>query len=659
MNRRPGRKRELVIVGNGMASFELCRRLVEQDSDDLQITVIGEESRPAYDRVRLTAGFSSGDVDSLLFQPRQWYSDHGIRLKLDARVTWIDRSRQTVSGTGSLIARYDQLVLATGSRVFVPPIEGTNLRYVYVYRTVDDILQIKQDVQHASRAIVLGGGLLGLEAAKALVDEGLQTHVVEAAPRLMPRQLDAESGALLRSYVEAAGVNVLTATRVTAIARSKSRTSRLSVEFENADVMDTDLVVIAAGVRPRDELANSVGLKVHPRGGVQINQRCETSDHKIFAIGECAEHDGVVYGLVGPCYQMAATVASQLCGGNLQFHGSDESTTLKLMGVDVSTLGQSLDRASGGTILAFQSNGVCRKLIVEEGVLTGAMGVGPWSTIGQFRDAIQSGRQLSRWELELFQQTGNLRTADEELSAAREADTATICHCVGVTKGTIVAAVQSGCSSLKSITDSTRAGSVCGSCHAAIAELCGQPEGVQRPAGSRLLIGVSAAAAIFALLILATPSLAGSNSVQGVWSVIDTVWRSSIWRQITGFTLIGVVAVSMAISLRKRIPAIQWGGFHYWRLFHATFAATALLGFAFHTGLRFGSNLNFALSSIFLLTSVCGAVAGFVTAYEPELKGNLALLARRWRPRLLWIHILLTWPLPVMLIFHVVAAYCF
>ncbi len=330
--------RNVVVLGNGMVGHRFVEKLVECDkSKQYKIVTFCEEPRAAYDRVGLTSFFAHRDAEKLMMARLDWYQEHGIELHLGDRANKIDRRRRLITSDKGAKLHYDIVVLATGSYPFVPPVEGIHKAGVFVYRTIEDLEKIIEYGQHAKSCAVIGGGLLGLEAAKAAYDLGLQTHVVEFAPRLMPRQVDDAGSRILASKIESLGV------QIHLNKATKEVTGDGHVEgmvFADGESLAVDMIIVSAGIRPRDELARESNIEVGPRGGVRVNDHLQSSDPNVYAIGEVALHDGMVYGLVAPGYEMAEIVAANLCGEERQFNGTDLSTKLKLMGVDVASFGE-------------------------------------------------------------------------------------------------------------------------------------------------------------------------------------------------------------------------------------------------------------------------------------------------------------------------------
>lgn len=357
----------IVVVGNGMVGQHLVEQLVQKNAHlEHRITVIGAERFIAYDRVQLSSLFAGKSHDDLMLSNQEWYDMHGIQLVLGSQVTGIDREQKRILLDGEDVLGYDQLVLATGSYPFVPPIEGKDRDNVFVYRTLDDLSQIKKACEGARTGAVIGGGLLGLEAANALKLLGLETHIIEFAPRLMPVQLDDGAGLVLKEKIEALGLTVHTSTGTERICDGETAKHRMV--FKDKDPLEVDVIVFSAGIRPQDELARLAELEVGERGGIVINNQCQTSDENIYAIGECALWEQKIFGLVAPGYTMARTTADILTGMPSEgFKGADMSTKLKLLGVDVASIGDAQMQTEGAQEMVLQDAvaGIYKKLVVD------------------------------------------------------------------------------------------------------------------------------------------------------------------------------------------------------------------------------------------------------------------------------------------------------
>ncbi|MGW5722230.1 nitrite reductase large subunit NirB [Amycolatopsis sp. NPDC003865] len=456
----------LVVAGHGMVAHRLVEAVRAEDtSGTWHIVVLSEEPRPAYDRVALTSYVDTWDPAALALPGSDYADDPHVDLRLGEPAVSVDRSAKTVTTASGAVLSYDALVLATGSRPFVPPVPGHDLPGCFVYRTIEDLDAIREAATEKPgrgrrSAVVIGGGLLGLEAAKALRDMGLSPHVVEMAPRLMPLQVDEGGGALLRRLITNLDVTVHTGTSTDAI---EADGSRLLAKLGNGTELDVDLVVFSAGVRPRDDLARQSGLEVGPRGGVLTDLSCRTSDPSVYAIGECAAVDGRVYGIVAPGYAMAEIVAAQLTGGSGEFPEPDTSTKLKLMGVDVASFGDAHAKAEGALEVAVNDAvaGTYKKLVVTDDgkTLLGGVLVGDATEYNTLRALV--GRPLPAEPGAILAPAGGGAAVGVDALP----DAAQICSCNAVSKGTITRAIhEDGCDSVPKLKACTRAGTACGSC---------------------------------------------------------------------------------------------------------------------------------------------------------------------------------------------------
>ena len=455
---------KVVVVGNGMVSHRFCERLVAYDhARDHRIVVCGDEPRPAYDRVHLTDYLGHRDADRLQLGTAAWYEERGIELRVGTRVRAIDPARREIVVDGGDVVAYDALVLATGSAPFVPAIPGIERPGVFVYRTIEDLDAILEASRTARRAVVIGGGLLGLEAARAVHDAGLETHVLELAPRLMPRQLDGAGAALLETRLREMGVHVHVGARMAAIDGDEAVAE---VDLLGEEPIEAELVVVSAGIRPRDELARDAGIELGERGGVVVDDELRTSAPDVYAIGEVALHDGMTYGLVAPGYEMADVLAQNLTGGAAAFRGGDLSAKLKLLGVDVASFGDPFrePRTVKTVVYEDQLRGVYEKLVVTgDGTrLLGGMLVGDTSDYGRLAHLARAAKPIDG-ELPML---GRAASASAELP-----DDAQVCSCNNVLAGTIRARIRDGATTLAAIQACTRAGSGCGGCAPALTEL--------------------------------------------------------------------------------------------------------------------------------------------------------------------------------------------
>jgi nitrite reductase (NADH) large subunit len=460
-------KMKLVIVGNGMVGQRFLERLVSRMNGDIpEVTVFCDEARPAYDRVQLTSFFSGKSPAELNLVPDGFFEQHGIAFRLGDKALAIDRTRKLVRSARGHKLPYDTLVLATGSYPFVPKVPGAEWQDSFVYRTIEDLEAIRKAAGNARVGTVIGGGLLGLEAAKALHDLGMQTHVVEFAARLMAVQLDDSGGRLLRRKIEALGVSVHTSKLTKEIVAGAERRHKLM--FADGSTLETDIIVFSAGIRPRDQLARAAGLAVGERGGIVVNDHCQTNDRNIYALGECALWSGRVYGLVAPGYQMAEVAARHLAGEqDARFPGADMSTKLKLMGVDVASIGDAHGAAPDALNYVFtdEAAGVYKKLVVsgDRKRLLGAVLVGDATDYNNLLQMTLNALPLPEHPEEIIlpaREGGERKGLGVDLLPA----SALICSCNNVAKGALCDSIAAGATSLGALKKETKASTSCGGC---------------------------------------------------------------------------------------------------------------------------------------------------------------------------------------------------
>ena len=460
MNTAP---RKIVVVGNGMVGHHFVDEMAKHEG--YEITVLSAEDRLAYDRVHLSEYFSGKTAEDLAMTSPAYYNEIGVNFFTNAKVTHIDKAAKEVTTESGETYAYDKLVMATGSYPFVPPIPGKEREHCLVYRTIQDLDDIQASAKAGKVGVVVGGGLLGLEAANALKELGLQTHVVEFAPQLMGVQLDTDGGALLRSMIEGIGVQVHTQKATNEIVDGEECVHRMN--FADGSHLETDVILFSAGIRPYDNLAREFDLTVGERGGIVVDNNCKTSDDSIYAIGECALWNNFIFGLVAPGYTMAKVAADNIIGGEQQFTGADMSTKLKLMGMDVGSIGDAHARTEGckSYVYSNQPDQIYKKIVVSPNgkELIGAVLVGDTSEYDSLLQYALNGIELPENPDGLI-----LPSSGEKPTLGVDAlpDTATICSCLNVTKGDIVAAIDCGAVDVGQVKSSTQAATGCGGCAA-------------------------------------------------------------------------------------------------------------------------------------------------------------------------------------------------
>lgn len=470
----------IIVIGNGMVGYKFCEKLVATENrNDFNIIVFGEEPRRAYDRVHLSEFYAGKSAEDLSMSSASWYEENDIELHISELITEINREQKTIANHRGDTYSYDYLVLATGSSAFVPPIPGVEKEGVFVYRTIEDLEAIESyanrlKAQGKTQAAVLGGGLLGLEAANAVKELGLEAHVVEFAPRLMPRQLDQGGSDMLQATIEDLGLKIHVSKQTEYIQGEKAIEG---LQYIDGTELKIDMLVISAGIRPRDEVAKECGLETGLRGGVIVDNTMKTSDPSIFAIGEVALYNNMIYGLVAPGYEMADIAVSQIASDikkNMVEH-IDMSTQLKLIGTEVASFGEALCDEKTADIIVYENKrkGIYKKInISKDGTkLLGGILVGDSSDYNALFQIYDTGMVIPEDPEDLI--LGSRGEGDSLLGDVMDLpDTAQICSCESVSKGAICGAIQDGsCNDLGDVVSATRAGTGCGGCKPMVKDL--------------------------------------------------------------------------------------------------------------------------------------------------------------------------------------------
>ncbi|HEV2280486.1 MAG TPA: nitrite reductase large subunit NirB [Acidobacteriaceae bacterium] len=450
----------LVLIGNGMAGIG-CLEQILRHQRKFAITVFGDEPHVNYNRILLSSVLAGEKcADDIVMNDLEWYRRHGITLRVGVRIISIDKENRTVTGDDGSVTPFDKLIIATGSTPLIPPIEGTQRDGVFVFRTLDDTRSLLERSGVGVKAAVIGGGLLGLEAARGLQVQGCDVTVIHLMPNLMERQLDSTGSALLRSQMERMGVNVLLSRSTTGIL-GNGRVE--GVGFEDGSSIDADLVVIAAGIRPNAQLARDAGLQVNR--GIVVDDWMETSHPGIYAVGECTEHRGICYGLVAPLLEQGKALAAAITGNVVPgFESAVPASKLKIMGVEVFSAGSWDEGAIGGEAIRFEDPalGLYRKLVIRQNRLAGFILVGDTSDSARYLDMLRSQRDLTDTRRHLLFPPP---AQDDGLAVAEMPESHTVCGCMGVSKGAILEAIrENGVCTLAQLKDVTRASTGCGSC---------------------------------------------------------------------------------------------------------------------------------------------------------------------------------------------------
>jgi nitrite reductase (NADH) large subunit len=451
---------KLVVVGNGMAGVGCVEQILKHEAK-FQITIFGEETHVNYNRILLSSVLAGEKTaDDIALNSLEWYQQSQIELRLGVRIRDIDADRKTVTGDDGSVTAFDKLLLATGSNPLIPPMEGVKKAGVYVFRNLDDTRALLERARKGLKAVVIGGGLLGLEAARGLQVQGCEVTVVHLMDRLMERQLDLTGGGYLKSKMECLGIKVLLEKNTTAILGNGKVEG---IAFRDGTSIEAEIVVIAAGIRPNVELGRKAGLQVNR--AIVVNDYMETSHPDIFAVGECVEHKGICYGLVAPLLEQGKVLAATISGNKGPcYEGSVTAAKLKIMGVDVFSAGDFSETAPGTDVVRYEDAalGIYKKLTLRDGKLAGAILVGDTADSHRYMDCLRTQSDLSSQRRQLLFPPP---VEDTGLDIAEMPDTKVVCGCMGVTKGTIIEAIlQRGVNTLAQLKECTRASTGCGSC---------------------------------------------------------------------------------------------------------------------------------------------------------------------------------------------------
>lgn len=644
----------VVIVGNGPVGIRVAEELLNR-LPDVPLVIYGDEQCEPYNRIRLS-NWLAGDLGwQDLAQPLRRPFGCQVDERIGYRIVTIDSESKTVTDNSGRVQPYRQLVLATGSSAFVPEIPGVDLPGVFTFRDISDANRLIARRASSHHTVVLGGGLLGLEAARGMLRNGTRVTVIDHADRLLSLQLDETASAKLRADVEALGIEVLLGQGVKKILGSE-RVQGLSLCSGEHIVCDT--LVLATGIRPNIELARRHQLAFGR--GIRVDDQMRTSQPDIYAVGECCEHRGQVYGLVAPGLEQANVAAASIADSEGQYNGSIASSRLKVVGTPVFSMGPmgaDAPRHQGRSyVYRDDSKGIYRKILVSQNRIAGAIGIGEWSETVRLQTAIGVRQLIWPWQVLRFLRSGRIWPQEDTQGIAAWPAAAVVCQCTGVTRGGISEAVSLGACTPGQVTKATGACSVCGSCKPLIEDLLGNHSARQPVALFGTLLGLTLIALLASLVTVMAPAIPYAGSVQAAWKP-DWLWRDGLIKQISGFSILGLFALGLVVSLRKRVRRLQHAGrFDYWRLAHLALGVLAIVALLAHTGMRSGHGLNFLLMSSFTAMLIIGSLAAAVIAFEHRIGGALATRLRRQSALL---HILLFWPVPLLLGWHIFKTYWF
>ena len=646
----------VTIIGHGMVGHYFCEALLRHRTKKtkLRIRVVGDEKSLPYDRIHLSQALAAPGSQVEELRPADWYQKSDVEFIHGDGVFEIIPSRKQILGRSGKYYAYDSLVLATGAKPRIPNIVGIHSPKVYTYRSLKDLRKIEQSLGGPRSAVVIGGGLLGLEAAYALTQRDCKTTVYEIASWPMPKQLNESAGNHLQESFSRLGIEIKTKKDTVSITPDDDG---LILETADGETIRCDLCIIAIGDQANSEFAESCGVNSGVQGGILIDDTLQTSVSDIYAIGSCAMHRGLRYGLVAPGYAMADVLAKRLNGTDALYEGSTLSSRLNVGPVSVSMFGSYLDQ---GRTSEFRTDAAYRFISLEKGNLQGAISIGSWDHDSALESAVKSRVRIAARSLRQFPSTGDIPEILPDTDSILWPDNAVACSCTGMTCGKLRALVGEGNNTVDSLGSACRAGTVCQSCIPQLKQLTGEStsdEGTEVVAKKHVwmpIMGALAAAIVIAFLTI--PGINPTDTVQSTLYRLSRLWNDSLAKQITGFSVAGASALSLVISLRKRVRWFKWGNYNFWRNFHTTLGLTTLIGLFLHTGFSMGDRFNFWLAATFITLNTTGALVAVALSQEHRFAG---VRGRQIRFAATAIHMALLWPYVALLGIHVAKVYLY
>jgi len=644
--------KQVIVIGAGPVGIRFCTELLKHNRT-ARVTIFGNEPYQPYNRVQLSS-LLAGDTsyeDIITKLPDSNY--HPNFEHVIAAIRNIDKLGKEVVDIHGNSHAFDKLVIATGARPHRPNIPGIDQTGVYTFRNLKDAEFLFARVSRARHIVIVGGGLLGLESAKALSRFNTRVTLVQQGPHLMNRQLDEETASKLQTIVKSLGIQVIINSGVRRVIGNGRVTGVLTRDKET---IECDTVLLCAGIKPNLEIARNARISVQK--GILVDDKLQTSAHNIFAIGECCEHRGSTYGVVNPGYEQAAILANIIQGGKARYKGSLEISRLKIFDVSICSMGEvsNLEKRSHLREIKYHNNKYqqYRKIVTHHGKLTGAVGFGKWDEWHGVLQIHQDRRRLWAWQLIFFIFKGRLFYRKHDNINLRPKSTV-VCQCNNISQGEIVEAIDRGSNSLEKLQQNTGAGTVCGSCQPFLGQLLGYTGPAEKQKAWAVTLCASVLAGLIVMAITFLPALSTSNTVQSK-NFLENIWNDKFWKQVTGFSLLGMSMLGLLMSIRKRVASMSFGDYSYWRVLHVGLGFGCASALVLHTGLSLGENYNQVLMidfmGIIFLGSFSGAIMSLSHKFSAETVGKIH---RFWT----WAHIFFTWPLPVLLSFHILTVYYF
>jgi len=643
----------IVIVGTGPVGIKALVTLLEKNPAE-NIVIYGGEPWEPYNRVKLSS-FLAGEVGwSDLIESQRIPDINNLVQHHNCKVVKIECEKNIVIDETGREQNYKKLILALGSQPHVPGVEGVGLDSIYTFRDMSDTQHLLARQVKSRKVVVVGGGVLGLEAAKAMSRNNTSVTVVDHSVNLMANQLDDDASEILKEHILSLGIRIFLGSGVKKI---HGGTTATAVELRNGNVLECDTVIFSTGIKPNIELAREAKISVGR--GIRVNDTMQTSDPDVYAIGECAEHRNIVYGFVAPGFEQAKVAAADINGTKTNYKGSIQATQLKVIGLPVFSMGRTGESESKRIFVEYVYNrpesGTYRKIVVFKNRLVGSISVGKWDALHRIQESVTKERFVWPWQLKRFRSTGDLWPHEQGNNVNRWPPTATVCNCMGVTRGQCSKAINSGCTTVESIMKKTSASTVCGSCKPLLADMLGGSTKAEKISSIKSIFILSLVSGLAALLAMLIPGAIYNSSSETLvqW---DVLWRDNRIKQISGYSILSLTIIGLLVSLKKRWKQFTLFSFPVWRYVHILVGLLIVITLFLHTGFRLGDNVNAWLMILFSSLIVVGGVYGVFMSFRHRVDG---VLAKQITSYMNWGHLLLFWPVPVLLSFHVIKTYYF
>ena len=629
-----------LVIGAGPTGLRFVHELLNRQPN-AHVSLFSNEPYQPYNRVKLSS-LLAGEIDFSAIENALPNSEKHPNFRFQVvGIHSIDTAKNQITDNLNVTYDYDKLILATGARAHQPDIPGYQQQGVYTFRNLKDTEHLFTRVNSARHIVVVGGGLLGIEAAHALLRNNTKVTLIQQGSHLMNRQIDESAANYLAKKLTDAGVEIIVNDGVREIVGDQQETnSRVTgIVTRSKKSISCDTVVMCAGIRPNMEIARNAKIKV--ARGIVVDNQLQTSQKNVYAIGECAEHDGETYGIVTPGYEQAAICADILSKGTSRYVGSQVISRLKVIGESVCSMGDAVEYRLGGIrehIFHTRKTQQYRKLIIRRGKITGAIVYGDWKELQRIQEMYQSGRHIWPWQEFWFRLTGNLFFGEGSSSNVTQWPlNAIICQCNNISHEAILQAREAGCKSVLDIQKHTTAGTVCGTCKPLLEQFSLEKGPREKEKNWLLTIALSVLAAAIALIIIFVPALEVSDSVQ-TQPAFEKVWNDKFYKQVTGFSLLGMSVLGLLMSLRKKLPKLKLGNFAYWRTFHISLGLLCATTLIAHTGLHLGENFNQLLMIDFIAVLILGSLAGLIIGASHTLSSALSTRLRRFGSgRIFWL----------------------